>query len=164
MHIKTMVEFKIYGFRFQKVFHCVHMHLTSHSWLLPAPNRHIKALQNVNKSIDPKWLGSNYLSRGRTIHTHSAALKEFSEPHSAFEIACVNGCYIHVSTWFGLWFIFTIVCNENLPKRPYSVLFARLITSSSVLNVLTSRTGPKISSLKISASSFTFLKIVGSTK
>lgn len=48
------------------------------------------------------------------------------------------------------------------PYNPYSVLFALAKTSSSILNELTTTTGPKTSSVAMSALSGTFLKMVGS--
>lgn len=47
---------------------------------------------------------------------------------------------------------------------PYSVLFARSSASSSVLNVLTITTGPKISSVARIEASPTSLMMVGSMK
>lgn len=81
--------------------------------------------------------------------------------HSLLLQACA-GRYLRISLLYHRYGELRV--HNTALANPYWELFANCTASSSVLNVLTHRTGPKISSFQMAMFSETSVKIVGSMK
>jgi hypothetical protein len=101
--------------------------------------------------------GNLWSDHNGAVNADSSALKFAAHSQGTCNILSENRTckYKSVASFY------TEINECLLPASPYCVLFANFRASSSVLNVFTQRTGPKISCLYTFASSFGFKKITG---